>query len=127
MPCNAARAARQPLLPAAAARRGWAGWVGCQRRSRTDAPPLPLSAGAWPPRCQVAKGVTQDQIRGIFAPYGEIVDLNVMAPKKDGAMGAHASRQLLRRARSRQLRCTGRASHAAAASHPCMSQRTVSS
>lgn len=36
---------------------------------------------------QVAHGVTSDQIRGIFSPYGEIVDLNVMQPKKDGAMG----------------------------------------
>lgn len=36
---------------------------------------------------QVARGVTAEQIRGIFAPYGEIQDLNVMQPKKDGSMG----------------------------------------
>jgi hypothetical protein len=34
--------------------------------------------------------VSLDQIRGIFAPYGEIADLNVMPPKKDGAMGEAA-------------------------------------
>jgi hypothetical protein len=39
---------------------------------------------------QVPKGVSLDQIRGIFAPYGEIADLNVMPPKKDGAMGEAA-------------------------------------
>lgn len=38
-------------------------------------------------RGQVPKGVSLDQIRGIFSPYGEIADLNVMPPKKDGAMG----------------------------------------
>ncbi|KAF8067108.1 HNRNPA1 [Scenedesmus sp. PABB004] len=36
---------------------------------------------------QVAKGVSAEQIRGIFAPYGEILDLNVMPPKKDAGMG----------------------------------------
>jgi hypothetical protein len=39
---------------------------------------------------QVPAGVSLDQIRGIFAPYGEIADLNVMPPKKDGAMGEAA-------------------------------------
>jgi hypothetical protein len=44
-------------------------------------------------RPQVPHGVSLEQIRGIFAPYGELADLNVMAPKKDGAMGEAAARQ----------------------------------
>lgn len=52
---------------------------------------------------QVAKGVTTEQISGIFSPYGQVVDLNVMPPKKDGAMGALKACPDLAAHRLRQL------------------------
>lgn len=43
---------------------------------------------------QLPKGVTADQIRGLCASYGEIVDLNTMPPKRDNAMGESVSSAL---------------------------------
>jgi hypothetical protein len=67
---------------------------------------------------QVPKGVSHDQIRGIFAPYGEIADLNVMPPKKDGAMGEPAAAAAVARA-CRQLRVTIAGAAAASSSALC--------
>jgi hypothetical protein len=42
---------------------------------------------------QIPRGISQEQIRSICAPYGEIVDANVMPPKRDNAMGESSSRR----------------------------------
>lgn len=36
---------------------------------------------------QIPRAISQEQIRSICGPYGEIVDLNIMPPKRDNAMG----------------------------------------
>jgi len=47
----------------------------------------------------VPPDVNADQIRSIFQNYGAIADLNIMAPRKPGAMGGLMTSplQLLRR------------------------------
>jgi hypothetical protein len=46
---------------------------------------MPAPTGRPPP--QVPASVTPDQVRSIFQPYGNIIDLNIMAPRKAGSMG----------------------------------------
>lgn len=49
-----------------------------------------VSCGVTPKKLfigQVPPDVTQDQIRNVFQQYGNILDLNIMAPRKPGAMG----------------------------------------
>ena len=36
---------------------------------------------------QIPTGVSADSIKGLFLPYGNIEEMNVMAPKKEGSMG----------------------------------------
>lgn len=36
---------------------------------------------------QIPRGISQEQIRSICTPYGDIVDSNIMPPKRDNAMG----------------------------------------
>lgn len=53
--------------------------------------PCCVAPAAAPPLPQVPRAISADQIRSICAPYGEIVDLSVMAPKRDNAMGARGA------------------------------------
>jgi hypothetical protein len=69
---------------------------GAARRSHPRLACSPLTAAApclppWPP--QVPPDATPDQIRTIFQEYGSIDDLNIMAPRKPGSMGAAAGKK----------------------------------
>jgi hypothetical protein len=39
------------------------------------------------PAPQIPRGITAEQIRSIVAPYGDVLDLNLMPPKRETAMG----------------------------------------
>jgi hypothetical protein len=54
-------------------------------------PPAPLCLPPPTTLLQVPMSITREQLGGLFSNYGTVTDVNIMTPKKPGAMGGYTA------------------------------------